>query len=266
MNYEKVLHTFVVLAYKESPYLEVCILSVLNQRYKSDVIIATSTPNKYIQGFADKYDLRVVVRPQKERGKGAASDFNFALESAKTKLVTIVNHDEIYNYDYSFEIIKYYENHKDASIIFSRYYDIKDNETIYRSLNFTIKNILLLPLNFSNKSKFTKRLCLRFGNPIGCPATTFVNGHFEYPVFAPELKASFDYWAWEKLSQKKYAFGYVKKPLMGHRIHSESITSGALQDDTRIKEDILIFSKFWPRPIAILLSKFYKLSEKSNIS
>ena len=42
------IHTFVVLAYKESNYLEDCIKSVLNQKYKSNVVIATSTPNKFI--------------------------------------------------------------------------------------------------------------------------------------------------------------------------------------------------------------------------
>lgn len=39
------MHTFVVLAYKESVYLEDCILSCINQNYKSNVVIATSTPN-----------------------------------------------------------------------------------------------------------------------------------------------------------------------------------------------------------------------------
>lgn len=260
------IHTYVVLAYKESPYLEECVKSVLNQKYKSSVVIATSTPNKYIETIAKKYDIGIHARPEKDQKQGAASDFNYALSTSTTTLTTIVNHDEIYNYDYSSEVVNYYETHKDSSIIFTQYYEIKDKETVYKSLNFSIKAFLLLPLNISNKSKFIKRLCLRFGNPIGCPATTFVSGHFSYPVFAPELKASFDYWAWEKLSNEKYAFGYIKKPLMGHRIHSESITTGALQDDIRIKEDIVVFSKFWPKPIAVLLSKFYKLSEKSNVS
>ena len=52
------MHTFVVLAYKESSYLEECIKSVLNQKYPSKVVIATSTPNQYIENIADKYSLR----------------------------------------------------------------------------------------------------------------------------------------------------------------------------------------------------------------
>lgn len=264
MENKKNIHTYVVLAYKESPYLEQCVKSVLNQRYESNVIIATSTPNSYIDNIAKKYNLAVFSRPKRDFGLGAASDFNFALESANTKLVTIVNHDEVYSYDYSFEIVKYYEKNSNVCIIFSRYYEIKDNNTVYKSINFMIKNILLFPLSFSNKSIFIKRLCLRFGNPIGCPATTFVKGHFEYPVFSTDLKAAFDYWAWEKLSKTEYAFGYIKKPLMGHRIHSGSITSGALNDNIRTKEDLVILSKFWPKSIAMLIAKVYKLSERSN--
>lgn len=258
------IHTYVVLAYKESPYLEDCLKSVHNQKYKSKVVIATSTPNDYIDTLAEKYNVTVFARPEEERGKGASSDFNFALTVSETKLATIVNHDEVYNYEYSFEVVKYYKNNKDASIIFTSYYDMKDEDTVFKSLNFTIKSILLLPLRISKKSVFIKRLCLRFGNPIGCPATTFVSGHYAQPVFAPDLKVSFDYWAWEKLSKQKYAFGYINKPLMGHRIHSESITTGAIEGEGRMKEDIIIFSKFWPRPFAVVLAKFYKLSERSN--
>ncbi|WP_239453170.1 glycosyltransferase family A protein [Faecalicoccus pleomorphus] len=54
-------HTFVVLAYKESKYLEKCIQSVLNQSYKSNVVIAT-TPNKYISRLADDYNLEIIMR------------------------------------------------------------------------------------------------------------------------------------------------------------------------------------------------------------
>jgi len=264
MRGPETLHTFVVLAYKESPYLGACIQSVLNQQYKSAVIIATSTPNEYIQGFADKYGLKVIARPHNERGRGAASDFDFALSSAQTNLITVVNHDEIYDYNYSSEIVEYYRSHQDCSIIFSRYYDIKGTKAIYRSANLTIKNILCWPLRISNRSKLAKRLLLAFGDPICCPATTFVKGHFELPVFESDMKATFDYWAWEKLSRQSYAFGYIRKPLMGHRIHSESITSKTINDNIRTKEEYIILSKFWPKPIAKTISAAYRLSEKGN--
>ena len=47
-------HMFVVCAYKESPYLESCIKSVLNQSVKTKVAISTGTPNDYIRKIAEK--------------------------------------------------------------------------------------------------------------------------------------------------------------------------------------------------------------------
>lgn len=257
-------HTFVVLAYKESPYLDDCVRSVLNQQYKSRVVIATSTPSKFIKGIADTYGIEVISRPVKDRGMGAASDFDFALSVADTELITVVNHDEIYNYNYSSEVVAYYEKHKDSCIIFTKYYDIKGDCAVMRSLNLIIKNILCWPLIFSKRSKITKRLLLAFGNPICCPATTFVKNHYKFPVFDSGLIAAFDYWAWERLSRNRYAFGYVKKPLMGHRIHEASITTKAIGDSVRTKEDALILAKFWPSPVAKMIARLYRLSERSN--
>lgn len=258
----KSLHTFVVLAYKESVYLEQCIQSVLNQKYCSDVIIATSTPNDYISNLANKYGLEVKVNESQKKAIGI--DFNFAISSADTSLVTIAHQDDIYDEDYSMEVVRYYEKNKDCSIIFSKYYDIKGDEKVYKSLNFTIKNMLLFPLRISNKSKLCKRMCLAFGDAIGCPAVTFVNGNFEEPVFDSELSCNVDWAAWEKLSRQKHAFGYINRPLMGHRIHEQSTTTDIINANIRTEEDFEIYTRFWPKGIAGLLTKAYKYSEKNN--
>ena len=92
-----VLHTFVVLAYKESIYLETCIKSVLNQKYKSDVVIATSTPNDFIYNLANKYNLRVIVNNEQKHGIGY--DFDFARTCVNSEMVTIAHQDDIYEYD-----------------------------------------------------------------------------------------------------------------------------------------------------------------------
>ena len=44
-------HTFAICAYKESPYLEECIESLMAQEMKSEIIICTSTPNDYIKNI-----------------------------------------------------------------------------------------------------------------------------------------------------------------------------------------------------------------------
>lgn len=42
-------HTFVICAYKESPYLEACIRSLKKQTVASAICLATSTPSDYLK-------------------------------------------------------------------------------------------------------------------------------------------------------------------------------------------------------------------------
>ena len=78
-------HTFAICAYKESPYLEECILSLKNQTVKSNIIMATSTPNEWIQGLAEKYEIPLYINTGEG---GIAQDWNFAYRQAKTDYVT----------------------------------------------------------------------------------------------------------------------------------------------------------------------------------
>ena len=92
-------HTFVVLAYKESKFLEDCIKSVLNQTVETNVVIATSTPNDYIKKLAKKYSLKVIVNKGKN---GIGPDFDFALHATKSELITIAHQDDIYSNKFRF--------------------------------------------------------------------------------------------------------------------------------------------------------------------
>ena len=57
---------------------------------------------------------------------------------------------------------------------------------------------------------------------------------------------------------------YCNRILMYHRIHDGSETSAILGDSARGNEDFQMFCKFWPKPIARLLTRAYSSSEKSN--
>ena len=54
------LHTFVICAYKESPYLEECVESLKNQEQQSNILMVTSTPNEYIEKISRKYGIESV--------------------------------------------------------------------------------------------------------------------------------------------------------------------------------------------------------------
>ena len=137
INNNEIIHTYVVLAYKESPYLEECIESVLNQDYKSKVLIGTSTDNEYIRKMADKYNLEVVVNPIK--GGGNAVDFDFAWNTGRTELVTIAHQDDTYDKDYSLEVVKAYKEQPDAQIIFTDYFEIRESLKVYSNKLLIVK-------------------------------------------------------------------------------------------------------------------------------
>lgn len=256
------IHTFVVLAYKESKYLEDCIKSVLNQSIKTNVVIATTTDNKFIRDMAKKYNLDVIVGEHTTIG----GDFDFAKNCVESELVTIAHQDDLYDSNYAKTVIDEYKKNSKASIIFTDYYEIRGNNKVYKNTNLKIKRILLFSLRFKKMSglKFMKRNVLRFGNSISCPAVTFVSKNCPKEVFNSKYKCNVDWFAWEKLSKLKGKFIFNKKCLMGHRISSETTTTDIINNGIRTKEDYEILCKFWPKWIAKVLNKFYKKSEKSN--
>lgn len=258
-------HTFVVLAYKESRYLETCIQSVLNQEYKSHVVIATSTKNDFILNVANKYHLEVIENSSP--GKGIGYDFDFARTCVNSDLVTIAHQDDVYDSTYSKEIVSNFEKYKDATILFTDYYEVRNNKKVLQNTNLKIKRFMLLPLHWKSLSnqKWVKRMPLALGDPICCPAVTFCQKNLKVnQLFACDMKCDVDWNAWEIASKIKGRFVFINKALMGHRIHEESTTTEIIEDNNRSKEDYEIFKRFWITPIAQLLTKLYSNSEKSN--
>lgn len=262
-NKQEVLHTFVVLAYKESEYLESCIKSVLNQKYKSNVVIATSTMNEFIAKMAKKYNLDIVTN---DGPKGIGNDFDFAIKCGRTKLVTVAHQDDLYEYEYSYNIVEKYKKHSNAIILFTDYYELKNDAKEFKNINLNIKRILLTPIKFSSLAglKINKRLSIAFGCAICCPAVTFNIEKVKFPIFSSDFKCDVDWNAWEKLSKLPGKFIFINKPLMEHRIHSESTTTEIIKDNIRTKEDYAILRRFWITPIAKIINKAYSNSEKNN--
>lgn len=255
-------HTFIILAYKESKYLEKSIKSILAQSRKTNIIIGTSTPNKYINTLAKKYDLKIISNKE---GLGIAEDFNFAYNCGKTKLVTIAHQDDVYEKNYVEEIIKNYYKYQDSTILFTDYYEIRNNKKFTNSNNKKIKKILLFPLKLKcwSNLKIIKQSALRLGNAICCPTVTFCKDNINIDkLFTSTFISNMDWLAWEKISKLKGRFLYINKELVGHRIHEEATTSKIIHDGKRTNEDYEMFLKFWPKPIAKIINKLYMNNEK----
>lgn len=260
---DKGLHTFVICAYKESQYLETCIESLERQTYPSNILIATSTPNDYINGLAEKHQLQVVVNDSVQKGIGY--DFDFALKTGDTPYVTIAHQDDTYEETYAEQVVSAMERHSDTIIAFTDYHEEHPTGIVRTNRNLKIKRFLLFPLRFSwfQTSGFIRRRILSLGNPICCPAVTFNKKQVQVPLFANDFKSNIDWMAWERLSRNKGRFVYVNEDLMMHRVHEEATTTELIRENKRIHEDYEMYCCFWPKWISKLLIKAYAKAEEN---
>ena len=259
-------HVFALCAYKESPYLEACITSLRRQSISSRIIICTATPNNLISAVADKYDIPLFVN---QGPHGIAEDWNFAYAQAKASLVTLAHQDDVYDPDYLKKILDEVNRAKKPLIAFTDYYELRNDRKVYagENRNLRIKEIALIPLRprACQASRWVRRRSLSLCDPICCPAVTFVKDNLPEVVFESHFQSDLDWQAWEKLSRLKGSFCYVHEPLMGHRIHEESTTTKVIgENNGRSSEDLEMYLKFWPRPIALLLNRFYTAGQRQN--
>ena len=260
-------HAFAICAYEKSLYLEESIESLLSQTVLSKVIICTSTPNEYIAGIADKYSLPLYIR---EGDPNIAEDWNFAIDCAlgveEKSLVTIAHQDDIYLPIYTETMIDSINAAETPLIFFSDYAEIRGEDLIDENKLLSVKRIMLAPLRIRSlwKSRIARRRILSFGSAICCPSVTFCLGNLKLPIFQKGMRSNLDWQAWERISNEDGSFVYAPKILMLHRIHRESETSKAMVDSTRETEDLYMYEKFWPTPIAKLLNSGYAAGRSSN--
>ena len=253
---KKFSHTFVVCAYKECEYLEDCVLSLKNQVQSSKIIMVTSTDNSFIRSICSKYNIKLYVR----KGKSdIQDDWNFGYNKAKSDLVTIVHQDDVYDKYYLKYIMDYYSKYPDSSFVCTDYYILKKGKH-YCDLNCKIKAFLKFFLRFSlfNKIKFFKVLSLAFGNSINCPSVTYNKLLIgDNNVFTSDLKFSLDWDTFLKLAKDDGRLGYIPKKLISFRIHNGSATVSCIKSNIRYKEDIIMFSKIWPKFVVKFIMLFY---------
>ena len=261
--YTKNQHTFAICAYKESPFLEECILSLLSQTVPSTIIIVTSTDNSYIRNLAEKHHLELFINHGEA---GITQDWMFAYHCAKTELMTIAHQDDTYNRLYTETILQHLSAANHPLIAFTDYGELRNGNIITKNTLLSIKRLMLFPLRLKvfHNSIFVRRRILSLGSPICCPSVTFVKANLPEQIFFPGFRSNEDWQAWELLSRKNGAFVYCNKILMYHRIHNGSETSAIIGDSARSQEDFQMFCKFWPKPIARIITKIYSTSEKSN--
>jgi len=259
-----ILHSFAVMAYKDSPYLPACLDSLTSQTVKSHIYITTSTPSAYIDDIAKKYGLELFIT---ETGKGIAHDWNYSFAQAKTKYVTLAHQDDLYLSAYTERCTEASEKYKDTLICFTDYNEITDHGMRSSTLLLNVKKMMLstlMPFSDHVFSKVVKKLLLAIGDPIAAPSVMYNKENLTGFQFSPEFSINMDWDAWSRLANIYGRFVYVKKVLLTHRIHAASATTEGLKANARQNEDLKIFKRYWPAFVARQLAKLYARSYKSN--
>lgn len=249
--------TFVICAYKECPYLEECVQSLIAQTLEGRILISTSTPNEHITGIADKYGIEVRINPN----GGQIRDYNFALKQADTGLVMLMHQDEVLS-DRFLESVLYALNHSRRPIIaFTDYIEMHDDKVDDRqSTMIRIKKKMLIPAKWKwlMGTKFGKKLIVCLGDPITHPTVVCVADEMPEVIFREDYRACMDWDLWQRLSCQQGSFVYVDEILLQHRMNDDNQTAVLLNESTtRYDEELSILCRFWPRFIARFIMHFY---------
>lgn len=256
-------HTFIICAYRESPYLEECIQSLRAQTVPSEIIMVTSTPNSYIEDLAQRYQIPLYVNPGPG---GITQDWNFGYSKAETPYLTIAHQDDVYLEDYARRMLEAMKSASRPLIYFTDYGELREGKPVLENGLLKVKRLMLTPLKVKafQGSRWVRRRVLSMGCPICCPSVSFARENLPEVVFEHGYRSCEDWQAWEKLSRLKGSFLYDPQVLMYHRIHPGSETSAIIGDNARSGEEYEMYRKFWPAPVARALMKFYAKGQKSN--
>ena len=254
--------TIVICAYKECSALEKCIQAIMGQTKKAHIMISTSTPNEYIHALAEQYGLKVYIN----KDGGHVKDYNFAMEHIRTRLGMLAHQDDILHEKFVERNLEELNRAKHPILAFSNYLEMHDNIIDKRpSTMIRIKRLLTWPARIPTfrRTVAAKRLLQCFGNPITHPTVVCVMEEMPKQCFRERFRAAMDWDLWERLSQKKGEFVYVKDVLLYHRMNKENATAVLLESsNVRFEEEYKILCRFWPKPMASFLMRFYSKSAK----
>ena len=254
------LHTFVVPAHGQSPHLDACLASLRSQRAASRILVATSTPSSWLESLVAEHGVPLHVHGP---NVGIGRDWNVALAAVETPWATLAHQDDIYLPGFTAASLALAEAMPDAVLVLTGYAELLPDGSERRNSPMLAIKRLLLELGFLNapvaRTSAAKQRLLRFGCPIPCPSVT-LRVDRGLPLFREDLRLNLDWEAWLRLAAGEGAFAYYRDVLMLHRIHAGSETSAGILGGARAQEDLMMFERLWPKPVARLLARAYAAS------
>jgi len=251
-------HSFVVQAYKDSPFLPACVASVCAQTHPSRVIITTSTPSAFIDEVAQRHGVEVRVNP--ERG-GIAADWTFGLAATDARYVTLAHQDDVYYPAFAERTLETFRRNREGVLCFTGYEEIDDNGRPKSSKISKIKHLIQY-LAIGGRERVAGRplrAILALGNTLPCSTVTYDRSRLGNFAFSQELASNLDWEAWMSLLDRGETFLHANDRLVGRRHNELTETSALIRDGRRAREDLVMFRRLWPKTISDLIAMVYRL-------
>ena len=254
-------HQFVVLAYRDSPFLSACLESVCAQSSTDNVIVVTSTPSVHIDAIAAAHGVKVY---EGTGNRGIAADWNFGLACATGDIVTLAHQDDVYYPGFADETRRMFQATPTASLAFTCCDEIDDHgRRLPRGRVLGFKRVLVLLAAGRNaviESRLRRRALLAFGNAIPCPSVSLNRSMLADFRFSDGYDINLDWDAWWRLQMMGDAFVHSRRVLMAHRLHPDAETAKSRDDGRRKAEDQRMFRHIWPGPTARILAALYRFA------
>jgi hypothetical protein len=232
-------HTFVVPAYKDSPFLGECLRSLRTQSVRSGVCIATSTPSDYIAGIAREYDVEIMINPRRQ---GIAADWNFAFNAVGPRWITLAHQDDVYYPRFLERTLELFDRSRTGSLCFTGYAEIDDEGRPKSSKISKVKHLIQLA----------------FGNTLPCSSVTYDRDRLGSFTFSDNYASNLDWDAWLRLATRGDVFLHTHERLIGRRHNPLTETSRLIKDGRRRAEDVDMFRRIWPRPMSDMIAQAYR--------
>jgi glycosyltransferase involved in cell wall biosynthesis len=248
-------HAFVVLAYGASPFLGDCLRSLREQSTVGRVVVSTSTPSDEIAAAAAAYGAAMIVNPRRD---GIAGDWNFGLAAGDARYVTLAHQDDIYRPGFLEASMAALRDR--GTLCFTGYSEVDDAGRVTNSKISRVQHLIeALTLAGSRRpSAWRMRAFLAFGNPLPCSSVTFDREPLKDFTFSNDFASNLDWDAWLRLLNAGAQFVRVPERLVGRRRNQHSATSGLIADGRRQAEDLRMFRRIWPRPVADAIAYVYR--------
>ena len=179
-----------------------------------------------------------------------------------SELITIAHQDDIYDRNYTKEILNKYKKNKDATIIFTDNYEINNDRKVVKSKKLFREKYYLYPLKhkFFQDKKYFKLRSVKKEKFICTSSITFIKKNNKEKIFPENLLYDNDWQGLIDLAKEKTKFVFLNKKLVGYRVSNKKICQKKIEEDKEILSSL--YSKWYYEKV--IMKKDKKIVQKEE--